>query len=118
MFNVAHNYSCLFGEVVELDFECVVHYVLNVNGLRKIAQKSSIELGFSVDTGPSTSNTSHIYGGCKNFYCHSTNKNGNLMYVDKEEDGIISYKNLQSNANVYLTIIGYAKDSMTPYSDF
>ena len=65
-FKVTHQDNCSFGEVVMLDFERVVCFVLLINRLLEIAHRCSNELGFSVDAGSLTSNTSHIYGGCKN----------------------------------------------------
>ena len=65
-FKVTHQDNLSLGEVVMLDFERVVRFVLLINGLIEIARRCSVELGFSVDAGSLTSNTSHIYGGCKN----------------------------------------------------
>ena len=47
----------------------------------------------------------------------SRDKDGNLRYV-YEEDGVCKYANLQSNVNVYLMIMVYAKDGKELYRHF
>ena len=72
-----------------------------------------------MDAGSLSGNTTHIFGGCKNLDSRSTNRNGELKFIDHEkDDGIICYKNLQSNSNVYLMIMVYAKDGKKPYREF
>ena len=101
-FDVTHRDECSFGEAFELGFEKVIRYTLLVNGLLEIARIFSVELGFSVDAGSLSGNTTHIFGGCKNLDSRSTNRNGKLKFIDHEkDDGIICYNNLQSNSNVY-----------------
>ena len=97
------------GEYVIFNFEMVFRFVLRDNGLEDIAQHESVEMAFSVDAAQLSDKTSHIYGGCKNVNIWSRDKDGNLRYV-YEEDGVRKYTNLQSNVNMYLMIIVYAKD--------
>lgn len=39
------------------------------------------------------------------------------MYIN-DNDGVVKYTNLQSNANVYLMMMVYAKDGKLPYRSF
>ena len=105
------------GEYVILDFEMLFRFVLRDNGLEEIAQRESVEMAFSVDAAQLSDKTSHIYGGCKNVDIRSRDRYGNLRYV-YEEDGVRKYTNLQSNANVYLMIMVYAKDGKQSYRHF
>ena len=116
IFDIQHKDMDL-GEVVTLDFERVVRFFLETHGLTKIAQREPVELAFSLDGAALTQGTSHIFGGCKNVDVCSRNLDGKFMYV-KDDDGVLKYTNLQSNKNVYLMIMVYAKDGKAPYCSF
>ena len=87
------------------------------NELLHIAIRESVELAFSVDAGSLSQGTSHIFGGCKNVDPRSR-KNGKLIFIEEDENSEFTYKNIQSNRNVYLMIMAYSKDRKTPYQNF
>ena len=104
------------GEVFTLDFERVIRFVLSIHGLTEIAQLYSVELAFSLDAAALTQGTSHIFAAVKNIDSRSK-QNGRLLYV-YEEDGLLKYRSLQSNKNVYMMMMVYAADGKQPYRLF
>ena len=57
-------------------------------------------MGFSVDAGGLSSKTTHIFAVCKNVDIQSRDKNGNLVFVEYNDDGSVRYKNIAvSKAN-------------------
>ena len=82
MLQPTHNDTCVLGEVVELNFEKVVRYVISIHGLTDLATTTSIELAFSLDGASLTQGTSHIFAACKSVDHRSKNKKGELLYVE------------------------------------
>ena len=91
--------------------------MLEIHGLTELAQRVSIELGFSIDSAALTQGTTHIFGALKVVDIRSRNRDGSLMFV-KDDDGVLKFVNLQSNKNVYVMIMAYAKDGKAPYRHF
>ena len=116
LFKIVHKDMDL-GEVVQLDFERLVRFVLEIHGLTELAQRISIELAFSIDAAALTQGTTHIFGALKVVDIRSQNRDGSLMFV-KDDDGVLKFVNLQSNKNVYVMIMAYAKDGKAPYCHF
>lgn len=116
LFKIKHRDTEL-GEVVELDFECVFRFALETKGMTELAQRESVEMAFSVDAAELSSGTSHIFAALKLVDLRSRNRNGELMFV-KEIDGEVQYTNIQSNKNVFIMMMVYAKDKKKTYRHF
>ena len=106
------------GKVFMCDFEKVVRFVLAVNFLTKIAIVCAVDLGFSVDAAALTNGTSHIFAGCKNLDPRSRGQDGEFLFVTKDESGREHYRFMQSNSNIYLMVMVYARDGKTLYQKF
>ena len=116
MFSPTHS-EYEYGKVFYLYFEGVIRFVLRDNKLLEISIRESVELAFSVDAGSLSQGTSHIFGGCKNVDPRSR-KNGKLIFIEEDENSEFTYKNIQSNRNVYMMIMAYSKDRKTLYQNF
>ena len=79
----------------------MVRFVLAVHRLTNIAKLDSVEIAFSIYFAALTQGTGHIFGACKNIDPRSR-KNGKCVYVERDENGRVQYKSLQSNSNIYL----------------
>ena len=117
MFN-PQRYKNELGEFVNMDYEKVVRFCLKHDGLEQIAQEVSEEMGFSVDAGLLASGTTYNFSGAKTMDMHATNKDGQLKSVEYGEDESQFYKNLQSNANVYIMCMAYSCDNKDPCKQF
>ena len=116
LFDIQHEETEL-GEVVKLGFEGVLRFAMHDNGLTAIAQEFSVEFAFSVDAAALSDGTSHIFAALKNVDVRSRDRDGNLMYV-KDENGVIKLSNLQSNRNIYIMMMVYARDGKKPHRYF
>ena len=67
-----------------------------------------------IDAAALTEGTRHIFAACKNIDTRSQ-KNGKLLYVEINGNGVRKYKSLQSNENVYLMLMVYARDGKESY---
>ena len=102
------------GDTVQVDYEKLIRFMLEDNGLTEIAALFSILIGFSLDGGSLTSMTSHIFAGAKSLDLRSM-KNGKLIFKDVDENGDEIFCNVQSNTNIYLMKLAYVKDGKEPY---
>ena len=83
----------------------------------EIATRESVEMAFSVDAAAMTDGTSHIFAALKNIDPRS-HRNGELLYVEIDEDGKQKFKSLQSNKNVFLMCMVYSRDGKKTYRYF
>ena len=104
----------VFGELVWLEFECMICFALQNNGLNEIAQEESIEMAFSIDAAELGAGTSHIFGALKMADVHACRRDGTLMFVKDKQDGVHEYYNLQSKKNTYIMIMAFSKDGKQP----